>query len=197
MDSSTPPQTAPRTAFVLSLLLIMLGSCSVETAIGQLQGPMPERIDLGEKNVDLQSIPRAILETALDAPQRRPLAATQVVVGGMLLVGWFLLTLRRSAAPWWITQACIAAGLWSVVETGTHILVIRAKWTPLYNLAKRFVETLPKDQAAITPAMFLWESVAAVVITTGIRLALLAWIAWRVRRADIRGMLMPPTSAVR
>jgi hypothetical protein len=194
MDSKAPQQTAPRTAFALSLLLIMLGSCSVETSIAQLTGPIPDRIDLGEKNVDLQSIPRAILETAWDAPQRRPLAAAQGVVGAMMLVGWLLLTLRRNAAPWWITQACIAAALWSVAQTTTHIMTIRAQWTPLYNLAKRFAETLPKDQAGITPAMLLWESVAAVAITTGMRLALLAWIGWRVRRADIRGMLMPPSA---
>ena len=64
-------------------------------------------------------------------PYRRPMAAANVVVSALVLIGSFLLSWRRRLAQWWIKQAVAAKLIWIGAYTVTLVSHINLTFTPL------------------------------------------------------------------
>ncbi|MBT8469026.1 MAG: hypothetical protein KJN97_09780, partial [Deltaproteobacteria bacterium] len=86
-----------------STLLTMLGIAGVLTGAYDLSmAPLPEDLrELAEVNEELSDAEVQLFEARVSNPYRRPMAAANVVVSGLVLIGSFLLSWRRKLAQWW------------------------------------------------------------------------------------------------
>ncbi|MGB5810610.1 MAG: hypothetical protein WBG86_08780 [Polyangiales bacterium] len=164
-----------------STLLTMLGIGGIFMGgYGLRTGPLPEdlrELFPGEQDPDDDDLMRQVqlFEAELSNPYRRPMAAANVVVSSLVLVGSFMLTWRRKLSQWWIRQAVVAKLIWIVGYTATLV----------YHLKLVFPNLLaPKDEG-----ITLVELISSVVLmsVTSATLHLLA--AWRVSRPDIGDFL--------
>jgi hypothetical protein len=112
---------------MVSTLLTMLGIAGVLRGAYDLSlAPLPE--DVREHygpDVELTEIEIQLFEAQVSNPYRRPMAAANVVVSALVLVGSFLLSWRRKQAQWWIKQAVVAKLIWIVAYTATLVQHIK------------------------------------------------------------------------
>jgi hypothetical protein len=107
------------TILLVSTLLTMLGVAGVIVGASDLSlAPIPADAGemYGEEN-ELTAIQLEMIEVWVSNPYRRPMAAANVVVSALVLIGSFLLSWRRRLAQWWIKQAVVAKLLWIVAYT--------------------------------------------------------------------------------
>ncbi|MEM7137227.1 MAG: hypothetical protein AAF500_11645 [Myxococcota bacterium] len=179
------PESNDRTVMIAillsSTLLTMLGIVGILNGTNHLQTnaipadpfdlydgqPAPEtEAEAQERLLNLQ-----LQEAEATNPYRRPMAAANVVVSSLVLVGSFMLSWRRKLSQWWIRQAVIAKLIWIVGYTTTLVFHLRQAF-PL-------IPTPNAEGVALT--QLTWSIVLASLITA----ALHATAAWRVSRADI------------
>jgi len=168
-----------------STLLTMLGIAGVLMGTYDLRsGPLPEDLQSlfeseeadpdDEESRKERALRVQFLEAQATNPYRRPMAAANVVVSGLVLIGSFMLSWRRKLAQWWIRQAVAAKLIWIVAYTGTLI----------YHL-KLVFPAVPASSAGVS----LNELIYNVVIGSIISAALHAGAAWRASREDIRSFI--------
>ena len=126
MASETTERRLIMTILMVSTLLTMLGVAGLIMGVSDLSlAPIPDDArDYYEEEADLTDIQIEIFEVWASNPYRRPMAAANVVVSGLVLIGSFMLSWRRRPAQWWIKQAVTAKVLWIVAYTvtlGQHI----------------------------------------------------------------------------
>lgn len=116
-----------------STLLTMLGIAGVLRGAYDLSlTPLPEDIrDLYEPDADVSNAEIQLLEAQVTNPYRRPMAAANVIVSSLVLIGSFLLSWRRKLAQWWIKQAVVAKLIWIVAYTASLVQHIESTFTPL------------------------------------------------------------------
>jgi len=169
-----------------STLLTMLGIAGVLMGTYDLQsGPLPENLqDLfpadeeeseSEAGVRERELKVQFLEAQATNPYRRPMAAANVVVSALVLIGSFMLSWRRKLSQWWIRQAVTAKLIWIVAYTATLV----------YHL-KLVFPSLPVQSAG---GSRLSELISNVVLGSLISAALHVAAAWRVSRPDIRAFI--------
>ncbi|MBW2378831.1 MAG: hypothetical protein JRG70_04645 [Deltaproteobacteria bacterium] len=93
-----------------STLLTMLGIAGVLRGAYDLSlAPLPEDIrELYEPEAEVTDAEVQLFEAQVSNPYRRPMAAANVVVSALVLIGSFMLSWRRKLALWWIKQAVAA-----------------------------------------------------------------------------------------
>jgi hypothetical protein len=161
------------TILLTSTLLTMLGIAGVLRGAYDLSlAPLPEDVrELYTPDVEVTEAEVQLLEAQVTNPYRRPMAAANVVVSALVLIGSFMLSWRRRLAQWWIKQAVVAKLIWIVAYTVSLISHIKLSFVPL-----------PIEQAGAT----LQEVLAGVVLVSTFSAALHLAAAYRATRPDIR-----------
>jgi hypothetical protein len=163
-----------------STLLTMLGIAGVLMGTYNLQsGPLPENLhDLfppeepdtpSEADIRERELRVQLLEAQVTNPYRRPMAAANIVVSALVLIGSFMLSWRRKLSQWWIRQAVTAKVIWIVSYTGTLV----------YHLDLVFPAMPAASAGGVTrliSEVILWSTLSA---------ALHVGAAWRASRRDI------------
>lgn len=161
------------TILLTSTLLTMLGIAGVLRGAYDLSlAPLPEDVrELYTPDVEVTEAEIQLLEAQVTNPYRRPMAAANVVVSALVLIGSFMLSWRRRLAQWWIKQAVVAKLIWIVAYTVSLISHIKLSFVPL-----------PIEQ----PGATLQEVMAGVVLVSTLSAALHLAAAYRATRPDIR-----------
>lgn len=115
-----------------STLLTMLGIAGLLRGAYDLSlAPVPEDVrDLYDSDAALSDAEVQLLEAQVSNPYRRPMAAANVVVSVLVLIGSFLLSWRRKIAQWWVKQAIVAKLIWIVAYTATLVRHIQTTFVP-------------------------------------------------------------------
>lgn len=126
MTSETSERRVIITILLVSTLLTMLGVAGLIMGVSDLSlAPIPENAsDYYDEETELTDIQVEMIEVWVSNPYRRPMAAANVVVSALVLIGSFMLSWRRRLAQWWIRQAVTAKVLWIIAYTvslGHHI----------------------------------------------------------------------------
>lgn len=161
------------TILLTSTLLTMLGIAGVLRGAYDLSlAPLPEDVrELYTPDAAVTEAEVQLLEAQLTNPYRRPMAAANVVVSALVLVGSFMLSWRRRLSQWWIKQAVVAKLIWVAAYTVSLISHIKLSFVPL-----------PIEQ----PGATLQEVMAGVVLVSTFSAALHLAAAYRATRPDIR-----------
>ncbi|MFW2387844.1 MAG: hypothetical protein ACN4G0_05885 [Polyangiales bacterium] len=156
-----------------STLLTMLGIAGVIRGVSNLSmAPIKEDVrELYDPDVELTDAAIQLFEAQLSNPYRRPMAASNVAVSALVLIGSFLLSWRRRLALWWIKQAVTAKLLWIVAYTVTLVSHIQQSFN-----------AVPSDQ----PEGMFEGLVGGVVLISTFNGALHVAAAYRANRPDIR-----------
>ena len=172
MASETADRKVVFTVLAVSTLLTMLGIAGVLKGAYELSlSPLPDDVrELFAPDADVSEIEVHLLEAQVSNPYRRPMAAANVVVSALVLVGSFLLSWRRKLAPWWIKQAVAAKLIW-----------IAAYTVSLVRHIKLTLPTAPLEQMGAGIA----EVIGGVVLVSLVSAALHAGAGYRATRPDI------------
>lgn len=164
------------TILLVSTLLTMLGIAGVLRGAYDLSPqPVPEDLrDLYGPEAEITELQVELLEAQVSNPYRRPMAAANVVVSALVLIGSFLLSWRRKLAQWWIKQAVAAKLIWIAAYTATLVQHIKVTFPPL---------TLERVGAGLA------EVVGGVVVVSLASAALHVAAAYRATRPDIRDFI--------
>ncbi len=156
-----------------STLLTMLGIAGVLTGGYDLSmTPLPEDLrELSERDTELSDAEVLLLEARVSNPYRRPMAAANVVVSALVLIGSFLLSWRRSLAQWWIRQAVAAKLIWIGAYTVSLVSHLKLTFAPL-----------PVEE----PRAGLQGLIGSLVVVSMINATLHLAAAYRATRPDIR-----------
>lgn len=119
------------------------------------------------RDPELTGVDAQLFEARVTNPYRRPMAAANVVVSTLVLVGSFLLSWRRKLAQWWIRQAVVAKLIWIGANTAAMVSHIKMTFAPV-------------DAGAT-----ISQLMAGVVIVGSFSAALHLLAAYRATRPDI------------
>lgn len=172
MTSETEKRRVIITILLVSTLLTMLGIVGVLRGAYDLSlAPLPEDVrELYDPEAEITELEVQLLEAQVSNPYRRPMAAANVVVSALVLIGSFLLSWRRKLAPWWIRQAVAAKLIWIAAYT--------------VSLARHIKLTFPKTPLDESGAG-LAEVIGGVIFVSLLSAALHVAAAYRATRADI------------
>lgn len=164
------------TILLTSTLLTMLGIAGVLRGAYDLSlAPLPEDVrELYTPEVEVTEAEVQLLEAQVTNPYRRPMAAANVVVSALVLIGSFMLSWRRRLAQWWIKQAVVAKLIWIAAYTISLVSHVKLSFVPL-----------PIEQ----PGATLQEVVAGIVLVSTFSAALHVAAAYRATRPDIRAFI--------
>ncbi|MEM9728055.1 MAG: hypothetical protein AAF997_05675 [Myxococcota bacterium] len=163
-----------------STLLTMLGIIGILSGTNVLWAkPIPENLsDFFSEEADGANpasrevqIAVQFREAEASDPYRRPMAAANVIVSALVLIGSFLLSWRRRLAQWWVRQAVIAKLIWIVGSTAAFV----------QHLEGVFPSLPPPSAGGGTLSELTWYTIALAAISA----VLHALAAWRVSRPDI------------
>ena len=155
-----------------STLLTMLGIAGVLKGAYDLSlAPLPEDVrELYEPEDEVTDAEVQLLEAQVTNPYRRPLAAGNVVVSALVLIGSFMLSWRRKIAQWWIKQAVVAKLIWIAAYTISLVSHVKLTFAPL-----------PLEH----PGGALPEVISGVILVSTFSGALHLAAAYRATRTDI------------
>jgi hypothetical protein len=150
----------------------MLGIAGVLRGAYDLSlAPLPEDVrELYEPEAEITELEVQLLEAQVSNPYRRPMAAANVVVSALVLVGSFMLSWRRKLALWWIKQAVAAKLIWIVAYTASLAHHIEATFP-----------AAPLDESGAGLA----EVIGGVIFVGVLSAALHVAAAYRATRSDI------------
>ncbi len=119
-------------------------------------------------------------------PYRRPLAAMNVLVSAMVLIGSFMLSWRRSSAMWWLTQAITAKLLWLGAYTALMVVHVYASAPDFADMIDQAIaawaqEGVTRDQ----PEALRWMA-TRFVVGSAVSAVLHAGVLWRATRPDMK-----------
>ncbi len=176
MASESKERKVVLTILLTSTLLTMLGIAGVLRGAYDLSlAPLPEDVrELYTPEVEVTEAEVQLLEAQVTNPYRRPMAAANVVVSALVLIGSFMLSWRRRLAQWWIKQAVVAKLIWIAAYTISLVSHVKLSFVPL-----------PIEQ----PGATLQEVVAGIVLVSTFSAALHVAAAYRATRPDIRAFI--------
>jgi len=176
MASESKERKVVLTILLTSTLLTMLGIAGVLRGAYDLSlATLPEDVrELYTPEVEVTEAEVQLLEAQVTNPYRRPMAAANVVVSALVLIGSFMLSWRRRLAQWWIKQAVVAKLIWIAAYTISLVSHVKLSFVPL-----------PIEQ----PGATLQEVVAGIVLVSTFSAALHVAAAYRATRPDIRAFI--------
>lgn len=190
---------AARILVLLGVLCVGVGSCGVGAGIQLVQADsIPPAVTLPEGEASQEeareAMNRAFEVSRAGAPYSRTLAGANAVVSALLLFGGVLLFLRRGGAIWWITQGAIANAVWVVAFAVSHISQLLATRSELVAVLGEWMAAVQRDDpGSMTFPDFgenlIWVPIGLEIVGTVLKVGFFAWLAWRIRKPDIGGML--------
>lgn len=161
------------TILLTSTLLTMLGIAGLLRGAYDLSlAPLPEDVrDLYEPGAEVSEAEVRLLEAQVSNPYRRPMAAANVVVSSLVLIGSFLLSWRRKLAQWWIKQAVVAKLIWIAAYTVSLVQHIKVTLSPI---------SLDQSGAGLA------EIIAGVILVSFLSGVLHLAALYRATRPDVR-----------
>lgn len=173
MTSESSERRLVITLLLTSTLLTMLGIAGVLRGVDELSlGPVPEDVrELYEPGTEVTEAEVQLLEAQVSNPYRRPMAAANVVVSSLVLIGSFMLSWRRTLAFWWIRQAVLAKLIWIAAYTASLVHHMKVAFPPM-----------PTGQ----PAGGLAEIMLGVILLGLFSAAIHVAAGYRATRPDIR-----------
>ncbi|MCA9531327.1 MAG: hypothetical protein KC543_14460 [Myxococcales bacterium] len=192
-----PAEPSLRAVFMVSMVLSLLGLFGVSSGLQMISPPQPTTVSTKPSTAPDRAADAEALEKVqaaiLDTPYLRPLGALNIVVSSMLLIGSFMLTLRRTSASWWITQAVLANIVWIALWTGVmmlHMYHIRDKIAPaLEDNVRAQLQQLDEKQVSVSRAMILGSVFVGASIAGLLKIAVHGWAGYRASRPDVRAFL--------
>ena len=134
--------------------------------------PLPEDVrELYGADREVSEAEVRLLEAQVTNPYRRPMAAANMVVSGLVLIGSFMLSWRRTLSQWWIKQAVVAKLIWIAAYTASLVRHIKLTFPPL-----------PLDHTGAG----LTEILSGVILVGMFSAAMHVAAAYRATRPDIR-----------
>jgi hypothetical protein len=172
MARETSERRLVMTILMVSTLLTMLGVAGLIMGVSDLSlAPIPDDArDYYEAEIELTDIQVEMIEVWASNPYRRPMAAANVVVSALVLVGSFLLSWRRRLSQWWIRQAVTAKVLWIVAYTAS-----------LAQHIQRSLSASTLEEAGTTATAIVGVLVLFGTLSVGLHVA----AAYRATRPDI------------
>ena len=182
MADESSERKAIITILLVSTLLTILGIAGVLRGAYDLSPPpLPEDVrEYYGEETELTEIQVHLLEAQVSNPFRRPMAAANVVVSGLVLVGSFLLSWRRRTAQWWIKQAVTAKLIWIVAYTVTLVQHVKVA-LPL--------EPLERAGAGLS------EVISGIVVLSVFSASMHLLAAYRATRPDVTRFIEAKTDA--
>lgn len=142
---------------------------------------------------------RALTVALWHTPGRRAIDVANLLASALLVLAGSMLLVRRTTAPWWITQAALLNVLWSVVQTAVVASgVVRSSGAlaPVFEreLVLRFSAMQAGDAAHPSALPFtgrdiVWSYFALVIAVGLVRLGVYAWLLSRARKPDLMALL--------
>ena len=191
---------ALRTTLRVALVCTVLGSCGAANGMGQLM-TTSVRSDAGPLDTSdaasHEAATRAnevFVELISHDSMRRVFGAADLGLSLLLVVAGTMLMMRRESAPWWITQAVIANCLFILAQALAVMWRIHAFAPQLATTLDAYLRAASPEQAAdaadVPLGMVTTYMMMGMAALWGfVRLAVHGWIAWRVRRPDVRALL--------
>ncbi|HJL02138.1 MAG TPA: hypothetical protein RMH85_33095 [Polyangiaceae bacterium LLY-WYZ-15_(1-7)] len=178
-----------RATFMLALFLTLMGTCGVSKGATDLRVAGVDFSSEGEQ-ISPEGAPAAeqlaeLQRTLYNDPNRRPLAAANIVVSLMLIIGSFLLTSRRPSAIWWLKQAVLANVVWIVAKLASWLFHSYRNMPELLAL----LESQRNANGPIGPEGYLTWMVVGMVLVSLVNLVAHVFVGWRVSREDIQRFL--------
>ena len=178
-----------RATFMLALFLTLMGTCGVSKGATDLRVAGVDFSSEGEQ-ISPEGAPAAeqlaeLQRTLYNDPNRRPLAAANIVVSLMLIIGSFLLTSRRPSAIWWLKQAVLANVVWIVAKLASWLFHSYRNMPELLAL----LESQRNANGPIGPEGYLTWMVVGMVLVSLVNLVAHVFVGWRVGREDIQRFL--------
>jgi hypothetical protein len=188
-----------RALLVAAVVLMLTGTCGVGNGIvgvsteGAAEAPriLPANASLEVVEAS-DALHTALARTAREAPFRRALDSANVLLSAMLLAGGVLLILLRKSGPWWVTQATVANILWTAAYAGTHVYQLQVNAGELRRLLRELAAAMaadPQIQEGSLPMDELTLTIAMRIGLATLAIAVYGWIAWRIRKPDVRAVL--------
>jgi hypothetical protein len=173
MASESKDRNIIVTILLTSTLLTMLGIAGVLRGAYDLSlAPLPEDVrDLYEPGNEVSNAEAQLLEAQVTNPYRRPMAAANVVVSALVLIGSFMLSWRRRLAQWWIKQAVVAKLIWIAAYTVSLVSHVKLTFVPR-----------PLEQ----PGGALAEIIGGVILVSSFSALLHLAAGYRATRPDVR-----------
>ena len=195
MATSQQVVRAARAALIIAFVLMIVGTCGFSGALVDLSSAVPPAATLGpepELTETVEAVARALAAVLRRSPLAEALATANALVSAMLVVGAVLLLMRRSSAPWWIGQAAAANAIWTVVDATSGIRQLLRERSELLPVLERLAVQAqqPGASPALTGNHFLWMHVVRIAGFGLLQVVFFAWIAFRVRRPDVRELLV-------
>jgi len=166
---------------MLAMVLTTLGSCGTVTGLIGVQMdpyvPVGEATDDATDEENLAQARDLVADAVLRSPYRKPLAGANVVVSILLFWAGFSLIRRRKTATWWVSQGALANAFLVLVESGAQWHAITSHWEEIVGW---------NAEIGLTAGNTFLVTLA---VTTVMRLAVYAWILWRVKRPDLQTAL--------
>ena len=178
-----------RATFMLALFLTLMGTCGVSKGATDLRVAGVDFSSEGEQ-ISPEGAPAAeqlaeLQRTLYNDPNRRPLAAANIVVSLMLIIGSFLLTSRRPSAIWWLKQAVLANVVWIVAKLASWLFHSYRNMPELLAL----LESQRNANGPIGPEGYLTWMVVGMVLVSLVNLVAHVFVGWRVSHEDIQRFL--------
>jgi|GEM_PF-2200895 len=176
MASESKEKKVVLAILMTSTLLTMLGIAGVLRGAYDLSlAPLPEDVrELYEPDDEVSNAEVQLLEAQVTNPYRRPMAAANVVVSALVLIGSFMLSWRRKLAQWWIKQAVAAKLVWIAAYTASLVSHLKLSFVPL-----------PLEQ----PGGALSEIIGGVLVISSFSALLHLAAAYRATRPDVRDFI--------
>jgi len=182
MASESSERRVIITILLVSTLLTMLGVAGLIMGSYDLSlEPIPE--DARELyGPEADAITLEMFEARVSNPYRRPMAAANVVVSGLVLIGSFLLSWRRKLAQWWIRQAVVAKVIWIVAYTATMVHHVQQ------TFPKELLDEVGAPLSAVTGVLIMFGFISATLHIAA---------AYRATRPDIAQLIEAAAKARR
>lgn len=185
--SPAPVERRARALPFLAFLFVVVGSCEMYCAVGELgtQGYLP--IPTEGSPVAAEHL-REVGRLTRDDPHRAALAIATVVAGAMLLLGGILLMRRRPSAIWWTKQALAANILATAAGGVSTFLHLNEIGGPVARELRAAMEADPTQQSGDVAQWmdFLWLQHG---ISRGLTIFVFAYFLWRITRPDVQAEL--------
>lgn len=178
------PERAAKATLMLALFLTVMGTYGVFRGIRELSS---EHLGLSPELLEPEEQARAdalaeLQATFYNEPNRRPFAASNVVLSAMLMVGSAFLVGRKPHAVWFLRQAILANVLWILAKLGSQLWHSFAHAPEVKAILAAADPRAGPNSAGPSFAMV----VGSMVVFSVFNLVAHVFVGWRVGREDVR-----------
>lgn len=189
MASPAPPTPADRAISFVGLVLITAGIFGATSGISEATSdrvpPPPVMVSQPTVPEARQAFVAKMTEVLFHARFRQALGATNALLSVLMIVGGGMLLARQPLAPWLALNAVIAKALWTLGDAASRTAAL---WEARTDLQQYIVSLHAASTGGDKDVSLAMEPTVGVLLSAIIVLGFLGWVAWRLRRPDIRNL---------